>query len=138
MVINIKDYNRGKSSTLSIAAHSMIKVESPYFSTNCPNVGIFIDCFGDGGCYPNSVVHFNHFPGRIIFISNKHRDTLHLLCERETWTTNVINRTAAISPILHSGNQPLVNILGQKTGFANKLTVYHSLSVRKANIIILR
>lgn len=138
VVVNIKDYNSGKSSKLSIAAHSMIKVESPYFSTNCPNVGIFVDCFGDSGCYPNMIANFSHFSGRIIFISNKHRDTLHLLCERERWTTGVIKKTSAISPTLHSCNHPLVNILGRKTSFANKLTAYHSLSVRKGNVVFLK
>ncbi|MGB7566250.1 MAG: hypothetical protein WBM07_00205, partial [Chitinivibrionales bacterium] len=111
-------------------------IYSPYFSTTCSNIGVNVDCFEP--CPSGNLVLVSSFPGRIIFVSNKHRDTLHLLCERERWTTEVIKKTEAISPIIHSGNQPLVNVLGRKTGYANKLTAYHSLSVRKGNIIIFR
>jgi hypothetical protein len=101
--VNLNDYNGGIVPKRTIEAGDMITMCSPYFSKNYSYAGIILECWDSwsGSCIPfDADLHYAYFPGRMIFITENHRDTLHLDCEQFWWTTGV--KMVPVKP--HVGN----------------------------------
>ena len=90
--VNLNDYNSGIVPKRTIEAGDTITMCSPYFSKNYSYAGIILECWESwgGSCVPSDAdLHYAYFPGRMIFIIENNRDTLHLDCEQFWVTTGV-------------------------------------------------
>jgi hypothetical protein len=128
---SLKDYNARAASKIQIPANGYIKVFSPYFSTQCSLVGIFIDCWGP--CYPTGwqpVESF--FSGRLIYVSRGFRDTLHLNCDRVEYVSGVAHGSVKHQPITMQHKESFIyNVLGQRLKPDNKLRLIRSFRVKR-------
>jgi hypothetical protein len=78
-------YNQGELPKIVIPAHGSLKMFSPYFSNRYSAAGTFVECSGGMCIPPGSKTYSVFFPGRIIFVAQGERDTLHLNGERFWW-----------------------------------------------------
>jgi hypothetical protein len=82
---DLEKYNQGLFLKIEIDAGDTLTMYSPYFSKTHSEAGYSVSC-GSGVCIPpGAELHYAYFPGRILFVSQNHRDTLHLSCELFWW-----------------------------------------------------
>jgi hypothetical protein len=131
----IKDYNSRTNGKMSIGPKSSLKMFSPHFSTKCSNAGWIEDCVE---CWynPNWISFF--FDGRIIFVSNNHRDTLHLACEHTVWKT-ALSHSAAIAPKKADclKGHAMYNALGRKIAIQKKKMDIRSIKAKNGKLLLL-
>ncbi|MBN1760167.1 MAG: hypothetical protein JW863_17705 [Chitinispirillaceae bacterium] len=86
---DLNQYNNGLLPKKTVGSGDTIKMYSPYFSKTFSAAGSRVTCAGGICIPPGSAYHYEHFYGRIIFVTLNHRDTLHLLCEQFWWTSRI-------------------------------------------------
>ena len=133
--LDLKKYNQGLVTKIKFKAGETRKMYSPYFSETCSLAGVFVDCFD---CPLLIKWHFSYFPGRIIFVSQYHWDTLRLMCEKSWWTTAVLPIKASAKTVQKAASTTVVNLQGKKIPAREACSPSNSVVVRKGRMVILK
>ncbi len=110
----LDDYHNGSVPKMVIGPNDSIKMYSPYFSPVLSSAGSFVEC--SGGCIPPGSKHFyRYFPGRLIFVSQGQRDTLHLNGELFWWEqpSSVVAAKSAVARSVESPRSVSVDLQGK-------------------------
>jgi hypothetical protein len=113
--LDLARYNRGELTKIQIAANDTVRMYSPYFSKQFSLVGVEVDCAGGVCVPPGSDLFYRYFPGRIIFVSQGQRDTLHLNCELFWWELpgSVVAAKPGVTRPVESSLPMSVDLLGK-------------------------
>lgn len=116
--IDLTEYNSGKSPRLTFSPRQKKTWFPPYFSKYLSEVGMIVDIFGP---LPSPMT-YHYFPGRIILISNHHRDTINLACELMIWPTHTVSLRKTYRTSVSTQSRPSTITLTGRTCQQHKST----------------